>query len=71
MRCPMCELELGVERRAGELVLTYSLKELAAAGCRARGDPARCCHMLPTILTMLPECKAAPFRSEPRKKDEQ
>jgi len=68
MLCPVCELELGVERRAGEVVLTYSFEEWTV-GCRSRdrGDPAWCCHLLPTILKLLGESKVAPFRSEPAK----
>ena len=62
MHCPVCELELGVERLGGELVLTYSFKEWTA-GCRcpARGDPALCGHLLPTILEQLQGCKVTPF----------
>ena len=68
MRCPVCQLELGVERRADELVLTYSFLEWAAA-CRSRagGDPVWCGHLLPTILEQLP--KSTPFQSDPRAKD--
>jgi hypothetical protein len=65
MICPVCQPELGVERREDELVLTYSFKEWVA-GCRSRaeGDPAP--FLRPTILKLLPETKA----SEPRAKDE-
>jgi len=56
MRCPVCRLELGVERRADELVLTYRFDEwMAGCRCRARGDPVLCGNLLPTILKMLPE----------------
>ena len=59
MRCPICQLELGVERRADELVLNYSFKEWAAGcRCRERGDPVLCCNLLPTILKMLPESQS-------------
>ena len=67
MICPVCRLELGVERRADELVLTYRFDEwTAGCRCRARGDPAWCGHLLPHILNLLPESKVSPFRSEPR-----
>jgi hypothetical protein len=69
MLCPVCQLELGVERRADELVLTYIWKEWAArCRSRARGDPVSCAMLRPIILNLLPEAKAAPFRSEPRAK---
>jgi|RhiMetdeSRZDD1v2_1073273.scaffolds.fasta_scaffold661093_2 hypothetical protein len=61
MICPVCKLELGVERRADEVV-TYSF-EASGCRCRERGDPALCRHVLPTILTMLPEAEATPIRS--------
>ena len=71
MICPACRLELGVERRNDEVVLTYSVKEWTArCRCRQRGDPASCAMLRPTILQLLPETKATPFRSEPRTKDE-
>jgi hypothetical protein len=71
MRCPVCQLELGVERRGDEVVLTYSFKDWEQRRrCRERGDPALCGLLRPTILELLPETKVAPFRSEPRKKDE-
>jgi hypothetical protein len=71
MICPVCKLELGVERRAGELVLTYSFMEWeASCRCRERGDPVFCAILRPIILELLPEIKATPFRSEPRAKDE-
>ena len=58
MRCPVCQLELGIERRAGELVLTYSFKEwLAICLCRDRGDPVFCGNLLPTVLKELPKSK--------------
>jgi len=71
MNCPVCRLELGVERREGELVVTYSFKDwVARCRCRARGDPVSCAILRPTILKLLPETKATPFRSEPSAKDE-
>ena len=71
MRCHVCGLELGVERRADELVLMYSFNEWAAlCRCRTGGDPVSCAILRPIILKQLPEAKATPFRSEPRKRDE-
>jgi hypothetical protein len=71
MRCPVCELELGVERQDGEVVLTYSFGDWVQR-CRylQRGDPTWCGLLLPTILELLPETKTAPFRSERRPKDD-
>jgi hypothetical protein len=65
MICPVCQLELGIERRAGELVLTYSFMDWAA-GCRCRqsGDPVLCGNLLPTILKELAESKVAALRSK-------
>jgi len=69
MRCPVCQLELGVERRADEVVLTYSFKDWGhRCRCRAGGDPVWCGHLLQTILTQIP--KSTQFRSETRSKDE-
>ena len=71
MRCPVCKLELGVEHRAGELVLTYSYKEWAAScRCLARGDPVLCGHLLPTILKELPESKVTPLRAQARARED-
>ena len=71
MICPVCRLELGVERRADELVLTYRFEEWSAGClCRARGDPAWCGHLLPRILQQLQGSKVTPFRSEPRAMDD-
>ena len=69
MRCPVCKLELGVERRANEVVLTYSFKDWGQrCRCRAGSDPVWCGHLLPTILEQLP--KSTPLRSETGPKDE-
>ena len=67
MLCPVCQLELGVERQAGDVVLRYSLKDWADRCSYQQGDPVLCAHLMPTILKLLPE-KATPFRSEPRAK---
>jgi hypothetical protein len=67
MRCPVCELELGVERQASEVVLRYSFKDWADRCSYQRGDPVLCANLMPTILKLLPE-KATPFRSEHRPK---
>jgi hypothetical protein len=54
MICPVCKLELGVERRADEVVLAYSFKDWGErCRCRAGGDPVWCGHLLPTILKQL------------------
>jgi hypothetical protein len=67
MLCPVCRLELGIERRADELVLTYSFKEwMAACHSRAHGDPVLCGNLFPTILEQLPEIRVTPLRSKPR-----
>ena len=39
MRCPVCQLELGVERQAGEVVLTYSFKDWAERCTLPAGRP--------------------------------
>jgi hypothetical protein len=69
MRCPVCELELGVERQAGdgEVVLTYSFRDWVDRCSYQRGDPVLCANLMPTILKLLP-VKATPFRSEHRPK---
>ena len=67
MRCPACELELGVERQAGEVVLKYSFEDWAGRCRYQRGDPALCDHLMPTVLELLAG-KATPFRSEPHPK---
>ena len=70
MRCSVCQLELGVERRAGEVVLTYSFKDWGQhCRCSAGGDPVTCAILRPAILKMLSEAKSTPFRSEPRAKE--
>ena len=56
MICPVCKLELGVERRAGELVVTYSLRD-RKPGCPSSDNPVLCSNLLPTILTMLTDGK--------------
>ena len=67
MRCPVCQLELGVERQAGEVVLTYSFGDWVQRCRHQRSDPVLCANLMPTILALLPE-KATPFRSEHRPK---
>jgi hypothetical protein len=70
MRCPICQLELGVERRAGEeVVLTYSFGDWVQRCTYQRGDPVLCANLMPTILKLLPQ-QAMPFRSAPRPADE-
>jgi hypothetical protein len=53
MRCPVCQLELGVERQAGEVVLTYSFKDWAERCRHQRIDPVSCALLKPTILGLL------------------
>jgi hypothetical protein len=66
MICPVCQLELGVERQAGEeVVLTYSFGDWVQRCTYQRGDPVLCANLMPTILELLP-AKATPFRSAPR-----
>jgi hypothetical protein len=67
MRCPVCQLELGVERQAGEVVLTYSFGDWVQRCTYQWGAPVLCANLMPTILELLPE-KGTPFRSEPRPK---
>ena len=67
MICPVCKVELGVERRASELVLTYSFKDWAV-GClqRDQGSPALCSEFNPKLLTLLASGKAPSPRGEQR-----
>ena len=67
MICPVCQLELGVERQAGEVVLTYSIGDWVQRCRYQRGDPVLCANLMPIILGLLPE-KTTPFRSEHRPK---
>jgi hypothetical protein len=69
MPCPLCQVELGIERREGELVLTYNFKDWRThCACRDRGDPVLCSNLLPTILTLLTEGRATPLGTvEPAK----
>ena len=55
MRCPVCQLELGVERQTGEreLVLKYSFKDWVERCGHQRGDPMLCANLMPTILELL------------------
>jgi hypothetical protein len=66
MICPVCRLELGVERQAGEVVLTYRFGDWVERCSYQRGDPVLCANLMPTILELLPETKTAPFRSVPK-----
>jgi hypothetical protein len=62
MRCPVCELELGIERRTDEVVVTYHFEDWAQrCRCRSRGDPVSCAILRPSILEQLP--KGTSFRS--------
>jgi hypothetical protein len=54
MICPTCRLELGIERRADELVATYDLEAFRLqCACRELGDPLLCGNSLPTVLKLL------------------
>jgi hypothetical protein len=68
MICPVCGLELGVERQAGEMVLTYGIGAWVQRCTYQRGDPALCSNLMPTVLTQL-ETKTTPFRHAPRRSD--
>ena len=50
--CPVCGLEFGVERQAGELVITYSFRDWKPR-CPNPQDPVLCSNLQPTILAML------------------
>ena len=68
MICPVCGLELGVERQAGEVVLTYSIGDWVQSCTYQRGDPALCAHLMPAILKQLPG-QATPSDHAPRRSD--
>jgi hypothetical protein len=54
MRCPVCQLELGIERRDGEFTLTYNLSDWSKrCPCRDRGGPVLCSNLMPTVLKSL------------------
>jgi hypothetical protein len=59
MTCPVCKLELGIERREGELVLTWNVEDWRKH-CTSRdlGSPTLCSNLLPTILKMLAKGKS-------------
>jgi hypothetical protein len=62
MKCPLCQLELGVERQAGAIVLTYAFKQWSATcRCRASGGAALCDNLLPTFNELL-RANGAPIR---------
>jgi hypothetical protein len=71
MLCPVCQLELGVERRADELVLTYSFGDLKTRCLfRDRGNPVLCGNLQPTILQELPESRVTPLRAQARARED-
>jgi hypothetical protein len=54
MICPVCQLEIGVERWEGELALTYNFKEWTARCLRRdKGSPALCNELKPKLLKLL------------------
>jgi hypothetical protein len=55
MICPVCQLELGVERQAADVAVTYSIKDWGER-CRGQhGGPVLCRNLMPTILALLPQ----------------
>src|SRR5262245_5068640 len=58
MICPVCRLEVGLERRAGELALTWSAEDWSKR-CLSRdlGDPVLCKNLGPAIRELLSERK--------------
>jgi hypothetical protein len=57
MICPVCQLELVVDRQAGngEVVLTYTIKDWGERCRGQRGDPVLCTNLMPTIFALLPQ----------------
>ena len=64
MRCPVCQLKFGVECQAGEVVLTYSLKDRAQCCRYQRHDPVQ--FLKPTILELL-QGNSVPKQPKPTK----
>ena len=63
MICPVCQLEVGVERREGELALTWNMEDWKkSCVARDRGDPVLCTNLLPTIIKMLAKGEASTAR---------
>jgi hypothetical protein len=63
MICPVCKLELEIERHEAELVLTWRVEDWTkSCVLRDRGDPGMCRNLLPTILKMLPKGKSSTTR---------
>jgi len=63
MICPVCRLELGVERREGELVLTYSVGDWRVRCANVdRGGPVLCSSLRSALLTQLTEGKVTLLR---------
>ena len=56
MICPVCKLEVGVERRTDELVVTYRFGDWRPR-CPNPDDPVPCSNLLPAILSMLTDGK--------------
>jgi len=54
MICPVCKMELGIERREGELVLRWNVEDWRKrCANRDRDDPVLCSNLSPTIMKML------------------
>jgi hypothetical protein len=56
MNCPVCQVQLGIERRADEVAVKYDLKDWSMrCPFRDRGDVLLCSNLLPVILELLTE----------------
>ena len=66
MICHGCRLELGIERRAEEVVVTYSYRDWKPA-MPSPDDPALCSNLLPTILARLTDDKPVEDKQRDRR----
>jgi hypothetical protein len=56
MNCPVCQVQLGIERRVDEVAVEYDLKDwIMRCPFRDRGDALLCSNLLPIILKSLTE----------------
>ena len=54
LTCPVCWLEIAIERLSGEITLKYSVPEWKAQCTSQLGDgPALCVNVRPLILELL------------------
>jgi hypothetical protein len=70
MICSVCQLELGIERREGELLLSWDFRDWRTRCVSLdRGDPLMCKNLTPIILKVLPNAitlvTAEPAKDEP------